>query len=160
MTLVVRTSTVSETEAVGHRLGRALEGGELIALTGPLGAGKTALARGIARGLGVPREAQVSSPTFAIVNVYSGGRLPMYHADFYRVTDAEELYDVGFYDLIGSGGVVCVEWIDRIPEVAPEERLAVELRPIPTGREIVFTAVGAQAERTLRGIQEGRPSRP
>ncbi len=156
MTFVVRTSTVDETEALGEKLGRALAGGEFIALAGPLGAGKTAFVRGVARGLDVPREAQVSSPTFALVNAYAGGRLPLFHADLYRVIDAEELYDAGFYDLPDPRGVVCVEWIDRVPAVAPAEHLAVDLRRVSTGREVVFTASGAAAERLVEALRGSR----
>ena len=122
MTRELTSNSVEETERLGERLGSMLLPGDFVGLSGDLGAGKTAFSRGVARGAGIPKEALVSSPTFTIVNAYHGGRLPVFHADLYRVDDAEELYDAGFYDLMESGRAMLVEWIDRVPEVA---------RPVP-----------------------------
>lgn len=153
MSLVVRTKSVEETEALGEQIGSLLQPGDFLGLSGELGAGKTALVRGIARGAGIPREALVSSPTFAIVNAYHGGRLPVFHSDLYRVADAEELYDAGFYDLMESGGALLVEWIDRVREVVPPSWLEVTLRRIPGGRELSFEAHGERPNEILRGLR-------
>jgi tRNA threonylcarbamoyladenosine biosynthesis protein TsaE len=134
--LVLHSRSATETERFGEALGRALRSGDFIGLTGDLGSGKTVPARGIARGAGVPPEALVSSPTFAIVNAYSGGRLPVFHADLYRVKDAEELYDAGFYDLENGGGALVVEWFDRVPEVAPSDWLEIRLTRDAVGRSL------------------------
>jgi tRNA threonylcarbamoyladenosine biosynthesis protein TsaE len=139
---VLRSKSAEETERIGEALGRTLQPGDFIGLSGDLGAGKTVLARGIARGAGVPAEALVSSPTFAIVNAYRGGRLPVFHADLYRVKDAEELYDAGFYDLVGGEGAMLVEWIDRVREVVPEDWVEIRLRRATTGREIELLSHG------------------
>lgn len=102
------THSPEETEAVGERLGKALGGGEVIAYIGDLGAGKTAFTRGLARGLGICD--RVTSPTYTIVNEYLGGRLPLFHFDLYRLSDPEELYDLGFEEYPDRGGVCAVEW--------------------------------------------------
>lgn len=133
---------VDATEGFGERLGAQLQPGDFVGLTGDLGAGKTALVRGAARGAGVPREAQVSSPTFAIVNTYRGGRLPLLHADLYRVHDAEELYDAGFYDLVGGEAALLVEWIERVPELPPAQWLELRLSHRDDGRDLEIIAHG------------------
>lgn len=152
--VIVRTENVEGTEAFGERLGRILQPSDFIGLSGTLGAGKTALVRGIARGAGVPHEAQVSSPTFAIVNAYRGGRLPLFHADLYRIADAEELYDAGFYDLLGGEGALIVEWIDRVREFAPEDWLEIVISKDGGARSFSLLAHGPRAgelARLLRG---------
>ena len=109
-----RTETPQETEALGEALGRVLPPGSVVAYTGGLGAGKTAFTRGLARGLGV--QDRVTSPTFTIVNEYEGGRLPLFHFDWYRLSDAEELFDIGWEDYLSRGGVCAVEWSENAPE--------------------------------------------
>ncbi len=102
------THSAAETEALGARIAPALRAGDVIALRGGLGMGKTALVRGLAAGLGYP--GRVSSPTFTLVNEYEGGRLPLFHFDLYRLGSPEELFDVGWEDYLDRGGVCCVEW--------------------------------------------------
>jgi tRNA threonylcarbamoyladenosine biosynthesis protein TsaE len=151
-----RTSrSARATFALGERLGRLLAPGDAVALTGELGAGKTQLVRGACRGARVP-EAQVASPSFAIVASYRG-RLPVHHADLYRVGDQDELYGTGFFDLLGGDGAVLVEWADRVPGALPAERLAIHLRhdarrPRVRDLEIVGTGErGAALARALVG---------
>ncbi|MCI9187377.1 MAG: tRNA (adenosine(37)-N6)-threonylcarbamoyltransferase complex ATPase subunit type 1 TsaE [Oscillospiraceae bacterium] len=109
-----RTETPQETEALGEALGRVLPPGSVVAYTGGLGAGKTAFTRGLARGLGI--QDRVTSPTYTIVNEYEGGRLPLFHFDWYRLSDAEELFDIGWEDYLSRGGVCAVEWSENAPE--------------------------------------------
>lgn len=144
MTRTLHLANLDATEALGERLGEALEPGDFVGLMGELGAGKTSLVRGIARGAGVPRRAQVSSPTFALVNTYEGGRLVIMHADLYRVSDAEELYDAGFYDLVGNDAALLVEWVDRVPQLPPESWLEVRLTHLEEGRKVEFVAHGGR----------------
>ncbi len=122
----VVTRSPEQTRALGEALGRLLGPGDFVGLVGELGAGKTALVRGVADGVGIDRS-QVASPTFAIVYPYEGGRLPLYHADLYRLGDYDELYATGFLDLVGGEGAVMVEWIDKIWEAAPDELLLLRL---------------------------------
>ncbi len=152
MTATFHTRSVDETEALGEKLGALLRGGEFFGDEGDLGAGKTAFGRGLARGLGVPPESQVASPTFAIVNTYKGGRFPLFHADLYRVRDAEELYDAGFYDLFDDASAMVVEWIDRVADFAPADRLMLTIRKQGGAREISAHAQGARSAELLKGL--------
>ena len=120
------TNTPEETEALGARLARALEPGAVVAFTGDLGAGKTAFVRGLARGLGV--QDRVTSPTFTIVNEYEGGRLPLFHFDLYRLSCADELFDIGWEDYLARGGVCAVEWSERMEELLEPGTIRVDLR--------------------------------
>lgn len=150
---VVATVAVEETEFVGEMLGRAFTGGEFVGLIGGMGVGKTAFARGVARGAGVPPAALVSSPTFAIVNAYAGGRVPLHHADLYRIADADELYSAGFYDLVGAGGSLLVEWLDRVPAVAPADWLEVRFVRKAATREVSFLSHGPVSERLVTALR-------
>ena len=104
-----------ETLDLGRGLGRALKGGELLLLEGDLGYGKTVFARGIALALGIPQE-EVSSPSFTLVHEYRGGRIPLFHIDLYRLESPdEELGALGIEEILAVGGVVLVEWGERLP---------------------------------------------
>jgi tRNA threonylcarbamoyladenosine biosynthesis protein TsaE len=110
------TYSAEETVSEGRRIGQALHGGEVIGLYGPLGAGKTHLVKGIADGLGAGHEETVNSPTFVLVNEYSG-RLRLYHVDAYRLDSPADLERIGFEELPGADSVVVVEWADRVESV-------------------------------------------
>ena len=124
MTLTLETKSHAETQALGERLGRALAAGDVVALTGDLGAGKTSFVQGLARGLGV--RGRVASPSFTIVNEHQG-RVPLFHVDFYRLESARELDHIGFDDYFLRGGVVVVEWAERFPSALPAERLDIRI---------------------------------
>jgi tRNA threonylcarbamoyladenosine biosynthesis protein TsaE len=142
---------------LGARLGAALEPGDVVALVGELGAGKTQLVRGVCRGAGVPDE-QVASPTFAIVATYQG-RIPVHHADLYRVADQDDLYGTGFSDLVGGEGALLVEWADRLPGALPPERLEIRLEhddAAPSARRITIAGTGKRHASLARRL--GRAS--
>lgn len=120
------TNSPEETEELGERLGRTLSPGDVVAFTGDLGAGKTAFTRGIARGLGIGD--RVTSPTFAIVNEYEGGRLPLFHFDMYRLTSSDELFDIGWEDYLARGGVCAVEWSENVDDALDEDAIRVDIR--------------------------------
>lgn len=103
--------SAEETLAIGEAWGRAAAPGLVIGLTGDLGAGKTQLARGIARGLGIT--ARVHSPTFTLVNQYTGGRLPMFHIDLYRLQTAGEIREAGLEEYFQPAGVAVIEWAEK-----------------------------------------------
>ncbi len=105
------TASVEQTEQAGVQLARRLSPGDVVALTGDLGAGKTAFVRGLAAGLGVSQP--VTSPTFTIVNEYEGGRCPLFHFDLYRLEDGDALFDIGWEDYLSRGGICAVEWSER-----------------------------------------------
>ena len=110
---VIHSKSESETEAAGERFARDLPAGTVVALYGGLGAGKTAFVRGMARGMGL--SAHVSSPTFTIVNEYLGER-PLIHFDMYRLSSADELFDIGWEDYLARGAVCAVEWSENVRE--------------------------------------------
>lgn len=113
----VETRSEEETVAFGARLAATLAAGAVLLLHGPLGAGKTALVRGLATGLGLSDE-DVSSPTFTLVHEYRGGRLPLFHADLYRLPDGAALDDLGL-DEVAADGILAVEWPERLAHEPP-----------------------------------------
>jgi tRNA threonylcarbamoyladenosine biosynthesis protein TsaE len=118
------THSEIETANVGCELAPLLPGGSVLLLFGDLGAGKTAFVRGLAEALGVDRD-QVSSPTFALMQEYRGGRLPLFHVDLYRLNDPREIDDLGL-DEIAAEGVLAIEWAERMPE-PPRNAIRVSL---------------------------------
>ena len=125
------TNSAAETRALGEQLARRLQPGDTVILEGELGAGKSELARGIARGLGVTET--VTSPSFTILNVYESGRCPLYHFDWYRLESEEELDELGMDEYLGGDGVAVVEWAERCPDAVPEKRIRIRLEV--TGEE-------------------------
>jgi tRNA threonylcarbamoyladenosine biosynthesis protein TsaE len=149
--LTLTATTAADLQTVGERLGRALQAGDVLALVGPLGAGKTTFVQGIARGVEVPSERHVASPTFALVNEHPG-RVPLVHADLYRINDPRELDELGLADAFDRAAVA-IEWLDRFPEAAPAERLTIEIAIAADGaRRIAFQATGARAEALVRSL--------
>lgn len=138
----VRTRSVDETRSLGSALAALLQPGDLLLLVGDLGAGKTALAQGIAAGLGVTEP--VVSPSFTIVREYEA-RIPLVHVDVYRLGRLQELHDIGFDELLDGERVVLVEWGDAIATALPGDRLVVRLEPGPTDddRNVSLTPYGA-----------------
>jgi tRNA threonylcarbamoyladenosine biosynthesis protein TsaE len=149
--LILSAATAADLQAIGARLGRALQAGDVLALVGPLGAGKTTFVQGVARGLEVPPDRHVASPTFALVNEHPG-RVPLVHADLYRINDPRELDELGLVDAFDRAAVA-IEWLDRFPEAAPAERLTIEIEIASDGgRRIALRANGARAEALIAGL--------
>ncbi len=119
-------STLEETENFGFWLGHSAMAGDVICLDGDLGAGKTTLTQSIARGLEVPSSYYITSPSFAILHEYPG-RLPLYHMDFYRLTDSGDIIDLGFEEYFYLDGVTVIEWPERAGDILPEDRLTLSL---------------------------------
>ena len=126
--MVLDSAGEEQTRELGRRIGAVLQGGDVVGLVGPLGAGKTQLAKGLAVGLGVRDSNQVNSPTFVLVNEYDG-RLHVYHLDVYRLSGVVELEALGFEEMCSGAAVVMVEWADRIGPALGPETLWVELSP-------------------------------
>jgi len=122
------SDSTARTRAIGRALGAAAQPGSVIALRGPLGAGKTQLAKGVAVGLGIG--AVVNSPTFVLMNEHQG-RLRLFHIDAYRLGDPEEALAAGLLDERQASGVTVIEWADRLAGWLPEERLEIEIVPAP-----------------------------
>jgi tRNA threonylcarbamoyladenosine biosynthesis protein TsaE len=147
----VTTDSEDATARLGERLGARLEAGDLVCLDGELGAGKTALARGIARGVGA-REA-VRSPTFTLVHRYEGGRLAVVHVDAYRLAGPAALLELGLEDVLDPRAATLIEWAGRVDAALPRERLEVEIRHAgKTRRELAFRPRGARAEALLSAL--------
>jgi tRNA threonylcarbamoyladenosine biosynthesis protein TsaE len=126
----IRVLKEEDTIKLGEALGRLLKPGDIVALKGELGAGKTVLVKGIARGLDIKEEP--NSPTFVIMNAYEG-RVPLYHFDLYRVSGKAELEGIGYEDYFFSNGVTVVEWADRAEEIFPQSTIEIEIK-IPEKR--------------------------
>lgn len=141
------TDSEKETEKLGEKLGKILKPGTIILIRGDLGAGKTVLSRGIARGLGI--EEAITSPTFTLVHQYKG-RLPLYHFDIYRIGDPEEMYDIGYEEFFYGDGVTVVEWPEKMEWLLPDEYLEIKIERLPSNgqdvRRISIAGKGAQYE--------------
>ena len=119
MQTIIETSDADETFEVGRKLGILAKPGDIYALNGDLGVGKTVFAKGIASGLGIAEH--VGSPTFTIVQAYEGGRIPLYHFDVYRIGDASAMYEIGYEDCFFGDGVSIIEWAELIDEIIPAD---------------------------------------
>lgn len=147
---IARTGSPEETRRLGAALGALLAAGDVVALEGDLGAGKTVFTQGAAAGLGF--DGYVSSPTFVIVNEYAG-RVPIYHVDLYRVSSEDELLDLGYREMFYGDGVALVEWADRVPGLLPDERIDVAMRITgETSREIEILGRGERPRGLVAGL--------
>ena len=129
----------AETEDFGFRLAQQLKGGEVIAMYGGMGMGKTAFTRGLARGLGI--EYGISSPAFALVHEYTG-RLTVYHFDMFRVESWDDLYSTGFYDYLETDAVLVIEWSEHIEEALPKDCIKIQIALGAHENERIFTVEG------------------
>jgi len=125
------TNSQEETEIMGQKLARKLKKGDVVALFGTLGAGKTAFTRGVARGLGY--NDRVTSPTYTIVNEYQGD-IKIFHFDMYRLMSADELYDIGWDDYLKAGGIVITEWSENIEPELPNGYISVKIKKMDENR--------------------------
>ncbi len=130
----------AETESLGEAWGRAAQRGWVIGLSGELGAGKTQLVKGVARGLGIA--ARVHSPTFTLVNEYGGGRLRLFHLDLYRLETREQILSAGLEEFLSPDGVAVIEWAERLEDGKKFGRVKIEITG-ETERRIVYDDFGA-----------------
>jgi tRNA threonylcarbamoyladenosine biosynthesis protein TsaE len=128
-------NSVEAAQAFGEGWAAGLVGGEIFALHGVLGAGKTQLAKGLARGLGF--RGDVTSPSFTIVHEYRGGRLPMYHLDLYRIRNEKEAIDIGIEEYLPGDGVTVIEWAERIPSILPPRTQHWELEVVSLTERVI-----------------------
>lgn len=124
--MVYETRSAEETLALGRRIGQEAKPGQIYALSGDLGVGKTVFTQGMAQGLGITEP--VSSPTFTIVQVYEGGRLPFYHFDVYRIGDVTEMEEIGYEDCFFGEGVCLIEWAELIADILPDDCIHIVIR--------------------------------
>ena len=151
----------AQTQSWGRRLGGLLTGGEVIGLAGELGSGKTCFVRGLAKGLNVDRNTWLRSPTFTLINEYSG-RVPIYHIDLYRISGENALATLDLAEYLESDGVAVIEWFDRLPpEDAPEHLRILFEHASRNERKLTFTAQGDRYEELIGRlkVQEFKGSR-
>mgnify|MGYP001274647260 CR=1 FL=1 len=152
MRWTLRTSNSDETILFGRKLGETLLGDELFLLVGSLGAGKTTMTQGIANGLGVNE--YTKSPTFVLVNEYEG-RVPLVHADLYRVAQTEEAWLLGLDDYMFTGAVMVVEWGDRAQDIFPNDHIVITIEVVSDDvRDIIIESKGSESEITLSMIRK------
>ena len=160
--LVCQVADEVETNTVGHQIALLLKAGDVVALIGDLGAGKTRFVKAVAHAWDVPQD-EVNSPTFTLIQEYLG-RVPIRHCDTYRLRTAEEFADLGLDELFASDGIALVEWADRVVEFLPRDRLEIRITiDSPTARTIEVMATGKRSRRILSQLSDsgelGDPSR-
>ena len=148
---VIISKSPEETENLGKKMAKLLSPGDFISLTGDLGAGKTLLVQGIAKGLGI--EDIVTSPTFTIIQEYDQGRTPLYHMDVYRIEDPIQMEDLGYEEYFYGQGVTFVEWGNLISELFPKEHLKINIKHLKDGREISFIPIGSHYESLVEELE-------
>ena len=140
----IQVETAAAMKRLGEKLANGLRPGDVLVLQGDLGAGKSELVRGIAAGLGI--HGPIPSPTFTIMNAYEIGRIPLYHFDWYRLQQVDELYEMGLDEFIGGDGIAAIEWAERFPEALPPDYLEIAIRTLDKHkqtRDVTITPVGA-----------------
>lgn len=123
--MIIESFSMEDTFKLGENLGAKALPGEIYTLSGDLGTGKTVFAQGFAKGLGI--EEAVNSPTFTIVSEYTEGRMPFYHFDVYRISDPEEMYEIGFEEYLYGQGVCLIEWAELIRDIIPEKTIDITI---------------------------------
>ncbi len=142
-----------DTDRLGAALAAVLPPGTVVGLIGTLGAGKTRLVQAVAAAVGVPR-ANVTSPTFVLVNEYTGGRLPIYHFDTYRLKDDDEFLNLGPDEYFDSNGLTFIEWADRVAELLPAERLEITIEVVgESKRKISIRGTTTALEELVKGVR-------
>ena len=146
------TNSQEETKRLGEKIGRFLKEGDVVALVGNLGAGKTVIANGLCGGLGV-KESYITSPTYTIINQYDG-RIPVYHIDLYRLKNSSELYNLGWDEYIYGHGACVIEWADKASEMLSEEYLMINIEVTgKDNRKITLHAKGASYKSLLGKVR-------
>ena len=137
----VLTHNAQETQELGRKLAQQLRSGDVVVLDGDMGMGKSELARGIAKGLGVVET--VTSPSFTILQMYTSGSIPLYHFDWYRIASVEEIYELSMEEYLGGDGIALVEWASQAREIIPPTHLHIALQRVEENtRRITLTPMG------------------
>ncbi len=148
------TGSVDETKRLGQKIGSFVNARTIIALTGDLGSGKTSFAQGLARGLSVPDNYYITSPTYTLINEYPG-RYELFHVDLYRLGDPIDFVDVGLYDILDTNGVVIIEWADRLPQDLLSEYIDIKFEIDNwESRNIHLAAYGLEGVNLLKRLEK------
>lgn len=143
-----------DTLDVGRIIGENLTGGSVVALTGELGAGKTCLTQGIAKGLGIPEGYYITSPTFTLINEYPG-RISLYHMDVYRLSGSRDLEDMGYEEYFSGDGVVVIEWAEKVDDIIPVEAMFVKLEHINGNKRKIRISCKSNISSIIRMLKKG-----
>lgn len=151
--LKIITKSAEQTYKLGESLGKTLQQGDIICLTGDLGAGKTAFTKGIGSGLDV--QEFITSPTYTIINEYDG-RIPLFHFDVYRLEGVEEMYELGYEEYFFGDGAVVIEWADIVQDIIPQERLWITILrgKEEDTREIIFDDSGERYQNVIKELEQ------
>jgi len=150
---IVTTFSPQETEAIGKAMGSRLVAGDVVALIGELGSGKTCFTKGVAAGLGIDKAVPIVSPTFTLINEYPG-LPPLYHFDLYRIDDMVQILDLGCEEYWGGGGVAVIEWGEKAADLLPEEHFRVEFLYVDEFiRKIAFRGSGARFASLIENLK-------
>jgi tRNA threonylcarbamoyladenosine biosynthesis protein TsaE len=151
--VVIKTNRVSETIGIGKRIGALLQPGDIVALVGDLGTGKTHMIKGLAAGVGVKRTAYVSSPSFTLINEYPG-KTPFYHLDLDRLQTETEAEVLGLEEVFQGRGVTAIEWADKIPSLLPRELLWIHIHDVGEHhRSVEITGKGKRYQRLIKDLE-------
>lgn len=151
--LVFTSESAKRTSNFGLILGRSLQRGQVVALKGELGAGKTTLIKAICKGAGIPDDVIVCSPSYTLINEYEG-EIPVYHFDLYRLEGAKDIHELGYDEYLEGDGLSLIEWADIAPEILPSEHLAIKIEITGQNeREITLTARGGAYEKCLSKME-------
>jgi tRNA threonylcarbamoyladenosine biosynthesis protein TsaE len=153
--LNIISSSVEDTFSIGRIIGENLSGGDILALIGELGAGKTTITQGIARGLGVSDRYQITSPTFTLINEYEGN-YKLYHFDLYRLQDSRDMQDVCYEEYFYAGGVCVIEWADKIKDLFTDEMITVSFSYLDDNqRSIVISGNTSKIKQLSTSLKSG-----
>ena len=153
--LMLISKSTEDTQSIGRIIGENLSQGDIVALVGELGSGKTCITQGIARGIGVPEEYHITSPTFTLINEYPG-RISLYHVDIYRLSGSRDLENMGYEEYFYCDGITVIEWAEKIKEILPEECFYVYLKYLDENkREIKISGYINKIEKISKKLKEG-----
>lgn len=148
----ITTHSVEETQKLGKRVGLWLEGGNVVALTGDIGSGKTSFVQGIAQGLEVPGNYYITSPTYTLINEYPG-RYPLFHIDLFRIENNVDFEDIGLYEILNGAGVVVIEWADRLHKDYLSGHVVIHFEILDdNSRKIFITVYGLEKVKLIKKI--------
>ncbi len=154
-TLTLISTGTEDTLKIGKIIGETLRKGSIVALTGELGSGKTCITQGIARGIGVPENYYITSPTFTLINEYPG-RITLYHLDIYRLSGSQDLDDLGYEEYFYGDGVIVIEWAEKIKDILPPDCLFVYLKHVDEERrEIKISGNISRTSIIFRELEKG-----
>ncbi len=147
-----KTENPEETQALGEKIGKTLERGDVIALIGDLGTGKTCLTQGIARGVGIASDEVVNSPSYILINEYKG-RIPIYHIDLYRLEDSAEIAELGLSEYMEGDGICVIEWAERMADALPDTAIKIRITLIEvSNNEILAPTLQSFEDENIRHI--------